>query len=198
MPREVESKFFVDDLDSLKTRLVALGAVGSGPRFERNRVYDTASGDLRQKGQLLRLRHDGRVTLTFKRPVCEPALAGVKVMEEVETRLENFQAMARILESLGYRPFLDYEKCREVWRLRNAVICLDILPFGRYVEIESTPEGIAETAALLGLDMAQASSATYHDLYRQHLRKAGLPEADSFVFDEARRVELLRLSGLEG
>lgn len=194
MPREVESKFHVDDLDGLKTRLVALGAVGAGPRFERNRVYDTTDGDLRRKGQLLRLRRDGRVTLTFKSPVSEPARAGLKVMDERETRLEDFEAMARILEGLGYRPFLDYEKCREVWRLPDAVICLDILPFGRYVEIESTPEGIAETAALLGLDMAQASSATYHDLFRQHLREAGLPEADSFLFDEARRAELLRLT----
>uniref|UniRef100_A0A7C4EJ36 CYTH domain-containing protein n=1 Tax=Fundidesulfovibrio putealis TaxID=270496 RepID=A0A7C4EJ36_9BACT len=185
MALELEAKFAVESLARVAGRLRGLHAVPRPARAEANIVYDTPERALLARGELLRLRRTDKAVLTWKRPAPGEAVEGMKAMEEVETRVEDFEAMRAILNGLGYREALRYEKCRQVWTLPDAVVCLDLLPFGEFVEIEGTSQSIAATAALLGLDMAAASARTYHDLFRLHLAAHGLPEGDSFVFSPA-------------
>ena len=192
MTVEVEAKFAAESLDALRVKLRTLGVLHKKCRFERNAVFDTPGRDLKAKGELLRLRQTDRAVLTWKKPSDQPAPAGVKVMIEVETEVGDFEAMRRVLRGLGYEEALWYEKFREQWRLSQAVVCLDLLPFGEYVEIEGDPSAIAQAAGCLGLDMGQARALTYHDLYREHLARLGLPQHDSFIFSERDRA---RLSG---
>jgi len=194
MPKELEAKFAVESLEDVRLRLEATATLKKGWRFERNAVFDTPDRSLKSRGDLLRLRHvDGEAVLTWKTPAQEAAHSGIKAMEEVETRVENFESTRTILQGLGYEEALLYEKCREVWTLEQAVVCLDILPFGEFVEIEGDPEVIAWAARTLGLDMTHAKALTYHDLHQQYLAKLGLPPADSFLFHDKDKDRLKAL-----
>lgn len=196
MPEELEAKFAVESLEPLRRVLARAGRERKPPLFERNVVFDTPARDLLAKGQLLRLRRcGGASTLTWKRPSAQAAVEGVKAMEEVQTRVEDHDAMRSLLLGLGYAERFLYEKVRQVWTLKQAEVCLDLLPFGHYVEIEGDRESIPAAAALLGLPMGRAMALTYHDLFREHLAGQGLPPADSFVFSDAQR-EALRRQGL--
>lgn len=198
MAIELETKFAVDSLEEIRGRLRAMSAEVTGPHFERNVLFDTPERTLRSAGEILRLRQTDKVTITHKKPQSPPIPQGLKAMEELETLAGDFETMRQILHQLGFQEILWYEKCRETWRCGQALVCLDILPFGRFVEIEADAAQIAGTAHCLGLDMAQAQALSYHDLFRLHLAKLGLPPADSFIFKPKERAELLALCGHNG
>lgn len=193
MALETELKFCKPDFGRVRENLSRLGAVFQFRTLERNLVLDDAGSSLRRKGMLLRLRQAGqRFVLTFKRPPerrCAEARVA-KVLEEIETRVTDFQAMQSILEALGYRPVFAYEKVREKWLLGHAAICLDRLPFGRFVEIEAEEPEILRLAADLGLDAGCATAENYHELNRLHRLAAGLPPEDSFVFSSEERERM--------
>jgi adenylate cyclase class 2 len=198
MPVEVEAKFVVESLEELRGRLQVLGVLHKECRFERNAVFDTPGRDLKAKGELLRLRQTDKAVLTWKRPSGHPAPTGVKVMDEVETEVGDFEAMRLVLHGLGYEEALWYEKFREQWRLAQTLVCLDVLPFGEFVEIEGKPAAIAQAADCLGLNMGQARALTYHDLYREYLVRLGLPPQDSFIFSERDKACLSAVCGMPG
>jgi len=143
-----------------------VGAEGEGtPEFEENVIY-TGPG-LDPARRVLRLRRKGdRAVFTFK----ERDLSGspVKRQREEETEVSDAGALASILEALGYRPVLVYEKRRETWRVPGAEVVLDELPFGLFVEIEGEEARILEVEKLLGLGAAQAEHAPYPELTLRH------------------------------
>jgi adenylate cyclase class 2 len=69
-------------------------------------------------------------------------------------------------------------------------VCLDRLPFGRFVEIEGEREAIFRTARELGLDLDSATTETYHALNRQAREQDGGKPSESFVFDPEQRARL--------
>jgi len=190
---EIEVKFAVVDFGPLRARLQGAGAVFLSRVFEENEVYDAPGGELRAKGVLLRLRRDAKARLTLKLPCGDEAPAGFKTRKELETTVGDFGVAAAIFGHLGYVASLRYEKMRETWRYADALVCLDQLPYGLFVEIEGTPETIAMAAAALGLGMQDASTASYLDLFHAHLDAKGLARSDSFVFppDEGARLRSL-------
>ena len=193
MAREIETKFIDPDLDAVRRALGAGGGVRKDRYFERNLVFDTPDRRLREKNVLLRLRKAGRCVLTLKRPPREmgPDTDGVrlKVWEETETVVLDFEAMREVLFGLGFVLAFAYEKIRETWELAGCKVCLDTLPFGEFVEIEGEPEAIHGCADLLGLAPEASSDLTYHALNREYRRKAGLGEDENFCFpaDDPRR-----------
>lgn len=195
MALEIEIKFLRADHAALRQRLAALGARLLGRYFESNEVFDDAARSLKAAGTLLRLREKpGRHVLTLKRSAARqdasaPALA--KVYHEHETEVLNAQATRDILAGLGYAPALRYEKIREKWDFKGCEVCLDLLPFGPFAEIEGDEEAIRACAEALGLARADSSAATYHELNRRHREAAGLPPDESFVFGEADKARLL-------
>ena len=162
---EREIKIPVDGLEGVRQRLGELGAECFAEACrERNSIFDR-NGEIYPKGKALRLRVDGRgVLLTFKgRARYEN---GVKVRQEIETRVEDGDAMQGVLEALGYRRTTGYEKVREEWRLGGAVIALDHTPIGDFVEVEDADP--TAVALRLGLDVRKAKSASYLRLYAEH------------------------------
>lgn len=193
MPRETEIKFVNADHDSLRARIQALGGKGQAKRFERNLVLDTPDRRLRDASILLRLRQDGRALLTLKKPPDGAVQSGgeeprgkvrMKVWEELETEVADFEAMLAVLRGLGYVTAFAYEKYREVWRLDQVIICLDTLPFGDYVELEGEREHILALVEKLDMDLDDSTPATYHELNRDFRRANGLEPNESFVFEE--------------
>src|SRR5438105_14521781 len=119
MPTEIEAKMKVEDFDAVRRRLREAGATPGGKVLETNTFCDTAGGSLVAAGKGLRVRrnHDqgsGRdeYVITFKGPLQRGEL---KTREEIEAEVANGDEAARLLEALGFKPVLSFEKRRESW-----------------------------------------------------------------------------------
>jgi adenylate cyclase class 2 len=175
---EIEKKYRVsrEQTEAVRGRLSEVGAEArGGEEFEENVIYTGPGLDPRRR--VLRLRRvGGRGLFTFKER--DSSDAAVKRHREEETAVEDAEALAAILEALGYRPALVYEKRRSTWLVAGTEVVLDELPFGLFVEIEGEEEAIAEAEALLGLAGAQAEHSPYPDLtMREGEEKDGVFEA---------------------
>ena len=148
--------------------LRSAGASHIGTVGEINTLFDSVDDALRLSGQVLRLRRldGGPSILTFKGPATYHD--GMKVREETELHLSDYDAMIAILRSLGFSVSLEYQKTRESWGFDGAVVALDTLEFGRFVEIEGAEDRIQRTADLLGLDMGRAERQGYPSMMRAH------------------------------
>ena len=143
---EIEVKFHLPNRSALRDRLIAQGAASQGETFETNRRYDYRRGSLLNRQCLLRLRQDQRARLTFKRPR-EEGQGEYKVYDEFEVIVEDFERMHQILGAIGLECVQMYEKRREVFRLSDALICIDQLPYGDFVEIEGPPYFVRDAVA---------------------------------------------------
>lgn len=188
---EIETKFAVDDFAAVRRALSSVGGAFLSRRFEENVVLDDGGATLRGRDVLLRIRRDAACKLTLKLPAEAPEGSGLKVRREIETEVADGAALEAVFAVLGYAPFLRYEKVRETWRVGDALVCLDELPFGRYLEIEGPAAAIAELAGRLGLVMEQALPQTYHELHQAYRRAHSLPPDLSFVFSAETRRAIL-------
>jgi adenylate cyclase class 2 len=173
MAIEIEKKYRLtaEQFEALRRRLEEAGAEGQGPsEFEENTIY--TGPNLDPSRRVLRLRRKGeRAVFTFKER--DPGAAAVKRQREEETEVSDASALAAILEALGYRPVLVYEKRRTTFRLSGAEVVLDELPFGLFAEIEGDEANILEAEKLIGLDAAEAEHASYPALTLRHGTKKG-------------------------
>jgi adenylate cyclase class 2 len=165
---EVEVKFFVPDLAALRQKLLAAGAILAKPRiYERNIRLDTADNQLWQRQELLRLRQDTAVVVTFKGMPLKMAHSEAKVREELEMRVDDFEMAAAIFQRLGFEPKQIYEKYRETYHFGDVEVVLDEMPFGNFVEVEGEEVAIRQAAAVLGLDWRNRILANYLALMAQ-------------------------------
>ena len=173
MGLEIEKKYRlrVEQLERLRLRLAEVGAEWRGEEFEENTLF--AGANLGEGNRALRLRRVGdRAVLTFKERA-EADASPIKRQREDETEIGDAEALTTILDALGYRPALVYEKRRATWRLAAAEVVLDELPFGHFVEIEGDERAIEEAERLLNLADADAEHATYPQLTAKHGRRNG-------------------------
>ena len=161
---ECEQKYRVANVDTIRRRLLKLGAQVHASGFERNELFDC--GDrLRRQGLKLRLRcHGGKIAmLTLKGP---RRSGHQKTRMEVETGVE-YEAAKRILELLDFRVKETYSKLREEYRLDGCAVCLDHIPnTGWCVEIEGPTRKIAHTAGRLGLRPVDRETRSYRKLIK--------------------------------
>ena len=150
MPMEHEAKFILTDSQEVRSKIIALGGHSNGRFFESNVRYEDAKETLIQKESLLRLRQDRKAWLTYKSPPTKANIE-VKTMNEIEVSVSDFGSMDQILVAVGFHRAQVYEKWRETFILDDANLCLDTMPFGDFLEIESTPERVKSLAATLGL-----------------------------------------------
>lgn len=198
---ETEVKFWVESLETIRDRLVELGAIRVGERvLETNIRLDRPDRSLSASGQALRLRQsrplppppspeamgegateEGVLTsLTYKARLAEPngEMALVKELEEIEVQVSDFHRMRAILERLGFETIFLYEKYRETFHLADAEVMLDELPYGCFVEIEGEVSAIDRAAEQLGLAAAQRIPGTYLSLFEALRQRRNLPFRD--------------------
>lgn len=169
---EIEKKYRLtrEERERVLKRLHEIDAQFCSEEFEENTLY--AGGIINLKNCVLRLRRvGGSAILTFKERF--PSSSAIKRQREDETRVEDADAMVAILEALGYRPVLVYEKRRATWRVADTELVVDELPFGFFMEIEGDEKAIEKAEELLELDDVQAEMATYPQLATQHGKKVG-------------------------
>lgn len=147
---ETEVKFYLPDIEHIRTRIANLGAVFKGRALETNIRFEDAQKTLIQKKSLLRLRKGTKITLTFK---SEPPFKDnqFKILEEFEVEVSDFDIMEHILKSLGFKEEQVYEKWRETYVLGDTHLCLDTMPYGNFLEIEGKKESIRQLASQIGL-----------------------------------------------
>jgi len=178
---EQETKFFLPDAAALRSRIAGLGLDRFQARMhEENIRFDTPDGSLTRQGKVLRLRKAGRCILTYKQPEDPHATAPARRHMESEIVVEDIDRMAYVLEGLGYRPIVRYDKYREVFSRESTLVMVDQLPFGDFLELEGPDLGqLRAMAATLGLDWAAALQASYMGIFLTLKRKYQLPFLDA-------------------
>jgi adenylate cyclase class 2 len=171
MADEVEIKFRIDDLKLVQQRLREAGFREQTPRtHEINALYDR-EGELRSRGQLLRLRdYGGKWTLTYK---AKTVNARHKTREELETKIGDGEQMEQIIRALGYQPSFRYEKFRSEWTDGNGHVVLDETPIGDFGEIEGKPDWIDQIAGKLEITDDKFITQSYTELFFAWQRKTG-------------------------
>jgi adenylate cyclase, class 2 len=180
--REIEVKFYVKAVSPIAARLSTLGAVQTQSRLhEYNLRFDTPAGSLARESKVLRLRQDSASYLTFKGPGA--LIDGVSQRQEIEFTLDDFESARAFLQALGYQVSMVYEKYRTVYRLETALVTLDEMPFGYFVEIEG-PDGatIQQVCARLGLNWDARIIDSYAGLFNVVRSSLGL-DTDHLTFD---------------
>jgi len=172
MAIEIEKKYrlTLEQRERVLRRLREVGAERQGEEFEENTLYAGRQLHLRQC--VLRLRRVGDAAiLTYKERY--PSASPIKHQREDETRVDDGVAMAAILDALGYRPALVYEKRRETWHVARTEVAVDELPFGLFLEIEGDESSIEEAEELLDLSDVEAEIATYPQLAHAYGQRRG-------------------------
>ncbi len=199
---EIEVKFLIEDPEDVRGRLLAAGAEMVRPRiYERNVRFDTADNALLQKEELLRLRQDTAVLLTFKSPAALDLVSEAKVREEIEVQVDDFERMASILKRLGYEPKQEYEKYREAFRLHDIEIVLDEMPYGNFIELEGNEADIKAAATDFDLDwqdrilsnylammgvLAEFHDLSFHDVTFANFKDSEISIKDVLPLEDAR------------
>ncbi len=189
MPEEIEAKFYVTDLPSLRRKMIALGAKTKQKRvYEQNLRFDTPHMTLSAEMKVLRLRQDEKIRLTFKAP--GHLQDGVLVRPEFEVEVSDFAQTRQILEGLGYHVYSLYEKYRETLNLDEVDLMLDEMPFGCFVELEGpSSQSVKDLASKLGLDFEKRIGLSYMALF-DHLKIIKVLDFRDLTFENFKKVKI--------
>jgi predicted adenylyl cyclase CyaB len=160
MTIEIEKKYRLDakQFAELTDVLAESGAQFTGEELEENIIFGSES--LIEAGAVVRIRiTPQRSILTFKKRV--ENLSDAKQQIEIESEVSDARAVAEILSRLNVMPRLIYEKRRRTYRLKDAEIVMDELPFGLFAEIEGSILSIKETEMILGMEDLEVEHETY-------------------------------------
>ena len=170
----------LSDPAALEIRLASLHAQWRHTVLECNTYFDTPAGDLRRQDQGLRLRIETAeddscraVILAYKGP---RAVGPLKSRRECEVHVTDADNASQLLEALGYKPILMFEKRRRCWYLDRCVVDIDRLPLlGDFVEIEGPDhDTILAVRRKLRLDHVALVSTSYLGLLLAYLDAHGL------------------------
>jgi predicted adenylyl cyclase CyaB len=165
---EREVKIRVTDLAAIRRRLESLGAHREGVENEVNRILDSSDGALQRKHQVLRVRTADKSTFTWKGQAEDHDPFEHKTREEIEVQFstEGTEELLGILAKLGYAEVIRYVKERETWRWLGAVIAVDRLEFGDFVEIEGEAGAIQDVMHRLQIESEPREQRSYPELQR--------------------------------
>jgi adenylate cyclase class 2 len=173
---EIEAKFYLGNLEPLRSKLYSLGAIVTDERIlERNWRFDTPDRRLTANGEVLRIREDRRIRLTYKQPI-----QGILERTEIELEVDNREKAKLFLEALGYKVFFIYEKYRETFQYNQVEIVLDEVPYGNFVEVEGPSIEIIQQACRdLHLNWDLRISSSYLANFERLKRVLHLPFRDA-------------------
>lgn len=176
--QELEIKLYLADLPAFKSKLESINASLVEPRLhEVNLRFDLPEGELTKNLQVLRLRQDTRARMTYKGP--GETIDGVYARREIEFSVSDFQSAQTLLEALGYRVSLMYEKFRTMYTLEGLQITLDEMPYGNFTEIEGADtSAIHRVAGELDLSWEARILESYTSLFDLLKEKRGLTFRD--------------------
>jgi adenylate cyclase, class 2 len=185
---EIEVKFYLENIESVREQLLQAGAESHGRIFESNICFDDQHDSLFLNQSLLRLRKDRKITLTHKsKPHTDDS--EFKVLKELEVEVSDFDMMLDILEALGYHRTLVYEKYRETLTIGQTKLCIDCMPFGDFLEIEGGKSDIRRLADLVGMPWNRRIIDNYRSMFDIIKERMALSFSD-ITFDDFKTVQL--------
>jgi adenylate cyclase class 2 len=178
MAIEIEKKYRLDKkrLVEIAAKLGEVAAEFKYETFEENYLH--RGGFLDERNAVLRLRKsDHKTTLTYKEKAGYEG--DFKHQIEFETIVSDVDATEAIIEKLGYKLAVVYEKHRKAWLLGKVEVVLDELPFGYFMEIEGEMDDIRKAEKLLGVKDLESEARGYPRLTLKYgkLLKNGVYEA---------------------
>ena len=151
--KEVEVKLLDVNPSSVEQRLVDLGAEKKFSGLLKVNYFDKESGEIREKGDLLRVRQfgDERTEVCYK--TNKRVEDGFKVCDEYHLSGGSFEEAVNLFENLGYRVTCAYEKRRTTFIHGDLEIVIDEYPeIPPFVEIEGTDTDAIEKL-IIDLDL---------------------------------------------
>ena len=185
---EIEVKFYLHDLKSIRQRIIDLDAQCHGRFFETNLRFEDSRNSLVKNNALLRLRKDTKTTLTYKSNPPEDNKE-FKVFNELEVEVGEFKTMRQILAALGFHVAQKYEKWRETFSLGDTHFCLDTMPFGDILEIEGQKKEIRHFSDRLGLNWNERILLNYLEIF-DILKDQLHLQFNDLTFDNFKAVDL--------
>ena len=185
---EREVKLSFESAAAAREAVAALGAVPlRARRLQDDRLLDTAAGRLRDARCTLRVRVEkpaggggSRAVLTFKGP---PRPDVMKVREELETAVDDGEALLEALRRAGFDVWFRYQKYREEFDRGGTIVAVDETPCGVFVELEGSEAGVARLARELGRAPGDYVTASYRRVWKSHCAARGRPPGD-MVFEQ--------------
>jgi adenylate cyclase class 2 len=175
--KEKEVKVLDIDKEEIERKLIELGAVLIKDENQINYRFDTEDGVLKKKyNGYLRIRRTennltGEIknTMTFKRSIKRDSL---RVNEEIETDISDWESAAKIIELLGYKRKRPGYKHRRSYVYDNIVFEIDTwddYTYSKpYLEIEvSSYEDLEKAISLLKLDRNKITTKPIDELRKE-------------------------------
>ena len=174
--REVELKAIVDDAAAARDAIRRAGATLTYEGRLEDRRYDTPDFALRLRDQVLRLRvyraPPVRAMLDWKGPTAYES--GYKVREELSTTAGDPDALAALLERLGYVVTREIDRRIEQYQWEGATIRFEHYPrMDVLVEVEGEPSAIERAIATLAMPREAFTTQRLPDFVRIFEERTG-------------------------
>lgn len=177
MHTEIEAKLKVDSLQEVERKLGEVGAEFVAEQLQTDTYFDDAGAVLKGSDRALRLRRQrvGQKVNTYLTYKGAKEKNDFKKRQEIEIEVGDGELVEKLFSELGYEKALVFEKRRQVWHLKDCVVCLDELPLlGGFVEIEGPDgESIADVQKNLGVSDLTHIVESYACLMEEKLRQLG-------------------------
>ena len=174
---EVELKSVVDDETRRRAAVESAGATLVFEGRLEDRRYDTPDHALAARDEVLRLRSYSTPTQThaeldWKGPTRREE--GYKLREELDVHVVEPDALATILERLGYVVTIAIDRVIVQYDLGGAMVRFERYPrMDDLVEVEGTPAQIERAIAALGLPREGFTSERLPDFVRRYETRSG-------------------------
>lgn len=178
MEIEVEQKFTIENMDSLRPRLSELGAEFTSPVEQVDLYFAHPARDFAHTDEAFRLRREGEANwFTYKGPKLDRT---TKTRHEIELPIAAGEARARqavdLVTALGFRQVMAVRKqrshCTIDWKNGQVTVALDeVEELGAFIELETvtSPERVDAARAAIEslaekLGLANAERRSYLEL----------------------------------
>jgi len=160
--KEIELKILEIDEAKVLDRLKSIGAKQLSTERLTTITFNNPYNNV-----LVRLRKIGNKTiLTTKKPIFHKDL---KVREETEVEVDDFDKIFKILETLGFKQAMLQEKDRTSFKYKNSTIVIDKYPkIPVYLEVEGAEEEIKEIVKELGYSMEDTTKINVYRLFKEY------------------------------
>ncbi len=169
--KEIEVKVLEINKVRIVKKLLKLGAKKVFEGRVKSLFYDFEDSRLTRNDSFLRLRKKGKDTyLTFKKKISQD---GVKIMDEFEIRVNDFEAIRSILNFLGLTDFKTYTKKRTSYQIGKTLFEIDEFEsIPAYMEIEApSKELVNYFIELLKIDKQKIKSWDGEELLNYYINK---------------------------
>ena len=166
--KEIEVKVLEINPEKIVAKLKELGAEKIESGLIHITAFDFPDDRLRNKGSYVRVRTFGhRTELVLKKPIEQKDF---KIMEEIETNVEDYDVTVKLFHTLGMKVFAKQEKYRASYRIGKTRFELDKYPdIPWMLEVEApTKDDVKKGLELLGFNMSDTNSKGAKEIFESY------------------------------